>query len=290
MLVNLNDILLDAQKNNYAVGLFNTTDTDAIEGAIAAAEELKSPIILGTAEVLLPHGELQLIGPAMINMAKKASVPVAVHYDHGLTYERCVEALELGFSSVMYDCSTVSYEENVRKVKEMAKIAHTFGATIEGELGHVGDNEGSAEGNSHLADPSKFYTDPKMAKDFVTQTDIDALAIAIGTAHGAYTYTPKLDIERLKEIRNEIDTPLVLHGGSGLSDNDFKNCINSGITKINIFTDIYVAGKKAIMNASGDYHEIRAQKVQAIKETIMNKIMLFGSNGKVSPIVDNCTV
>lgn len=280
MLVNLNDILFDAQKNNYAVGLFNTTDTDAIEGAIAAAEELNSPIMLGTAEVLLPHGELQLIGPAMINMAKKASVPVAVHYDHGLTYERCVEALELGFSSVMYDCSTESYEENLKKVKEMTKIAHSFCATIEGELGHVGDNEGSAEGTSHLADPSKFYTDPKMAKDFSERTGIDALAVAIGTAHGAYTYTPKLDIKRLKEIRSEIDTPLVLHGGSGLSDNDFKNCINGGITKINIFTDIYVAGKNAIMNASGDYHEIRAQKVQAIKETIMNKIMLFGSNGK----------
>ena len=280
MLVNLNDILFDAQKNNYAVGLFNTTDTDAIEGAITAAEELNSPIMLGTAEVLLPHGELQLIGPAMINMAKKASVPVAVHYDHGLTYERCVEALELGFSSVMYDCSTESYEENLKKVKEMTKIAHSFGATIEGELGHVGDNEDSAEGTSHLADPSKFYTDPKMAKDFSERTGIDALAVAIGTAHGAYTYTPKLDIKRLKEIRSEIDTPLVLHGGSGLSDNDFKNCINGGITKINIFTDIYVAGKNAIMNASGDYHEIRAQKVQAIKETIMNKIMLFGSNGK----------
>lgn len=280
MLVNLKDMLKNAQKKHYAVGLFNTIDTDAIEGAITAAEELNSPIILGTAEVLLPQGELQLIGPAMINMAKKASVPVAIHYDHGLTYERCIEALELGFSSVMYDCSTVSYEENVRKVKEMAKIAHSFGATIEGELGHVGDNEGSAEGNSHLEDPSKYYTDPKMAEDFVTQTNIDALAVAIGTAHGAYTYTPKLDIERLKEIRNKIDTPLVLHGGSGLSDNDFKNCINGGITKINIFTDIYVAGKNAIMNASGDYNEIRARKVQAMKEAIMHKIMLFGSNGK----------
>ena len=280
MLVNLKEMLQNAQANHYAVGLFNTTDTDAIQGAIEAAEELRSPIMLGTAEVLLTHGELQLIGPAMINMAKKASVPVAIHYDHGLTYERCLEALELGFSSVMYDCSTVSYEENVQKVKEMAKIAHSFGATIEGELGHVGDNEGSAEGNSHLDDPSQFYTDPKMAKDFVTQTGIDALAIAIGTAHGAYTYTPKLDIERLKQIRNEIDTPLVLHGGSGLSDADFKNCINNGITKINIFTDIYTAGKNAILNPEGDYHEIRGRKVEAIKETIMNKIMLFGSNGK----------
>lgn len=281
MLVNLNDILLDAQKNKYAVGLFNTTDTDSIEGAISAAEELKSPIILGTAEVLLYYGELQLIGPSMINMAKKASVPVAVHFDHGLTFDRCVEALKLGFSSVMYDCSTESYEENLKKVKEMAEIAHSFGATIEGELGHVGDNEGSAEGSSHLADPSEFYTDPKIAKDFSQRTGIDALAVAIGTAHGTYTYTPKLDIKRLKEIRNEIDTPLVLHGGSGLSNENFKDCISNGITKVNIFTDIYVAAKKAMQEASGDYPEIRMRKVQAIKEVVMNKIMLFGSNGKI---------
>jgi len=280
MLVNLNDILIDAQKNKYAVGLFNTIDTDAIEAAISAAEELRSPIILGTAEILLPHGDLQLIGPSMINMAKNASVPVAIHYDHSLTFEKCIETLKLGFTSVMYDCSTDSYDENVNKLKEMAKIAYAFGATIEGELGHVGDNEGSAEGDSHLDDPSKYYTDPDMAKDFAERTNIDALAIAIGTAHGAYTCTPKLDIGRLKEISAKISTSLVLHGGSGLSNEDFKNCINNGITKINIFTDIYTAGKKAIENASGDYPEIRNKKVQAMKETIMNKIMLFGSNGK----------
>ncbi len=280
MLVNLNDILFDAQKNKYAVGLFNTTDTDMLESAISAAEELRSPIIIGTAEVLLPFGELQIIGPAMINVAKNASVPVVVHYDHGLTYERCLEALKLGFSSVMYDCSTDSYEDNVKRVKEMAEIAHSYGATIEGELGHVGDNEGSAEGDSHLDDPSKFYTEPGQAKAFVEQTGIDALAIAIGTAHGTYTCTPKLDIGRLKEIHGTIDTPLVLHGGSGLSDLDFKNCINGGISKINIFTDICVAGKNAMVGASGDYHEIRAEKMKAMKNEIMKKMMLFGSNGR----------
>lgn len=280
MLVNLNDVLYDAQKNNYAVGLFNATDTDMLEAAISAAEETRSPIIIGTAEVLLPYGELQVIGPALVNAAKNATVPVVVHYDHGLTYDRCLEALKIGFSSVMYDCSTDSYDENVKKVKDMAEIAHSYGATIEGELGHVGDNEGSEEGSSHLEDPSKYYTDPKQAKDFVEKTGVDALAVAIGTAHGAYTYTPKLDIERLKEIRNEIGTPLVLHGGSGLADNDFKNSINGGITKINIFTDICVAGRNAMVEADGTYHEIRAKKIEAMKQTIINKIMLFGSNGK----------
>lgn len=280
MLVNLNDILLDAQKKQYAVGLFNTIDTDAIEGAITAAEELRSPIILGTAEVLLCHGDLQLIGPAMVNMAKRASVPVAIHYDHGLTYEKCVEALKVGFTSVMYDCSMASYEENVRQVKEMADIAHSFGATIEGELGHVGDNADSMEGDSVVDDPSKFYTDPKEARDFVQRTGVDALAIAIGTAHGTYTCTPKLDIGRLKEIRKIIDTPLVLHGGSGLSEKDLKDCITNGITKVNIFTDLYASAEKAIKNCAGNYHDIRASKVESIRETVASKILLFGSNNK----------
>lgn len=280
MLVNLNNLLFDAQKNKYAVGLFNTIDTDAIEGAIFAAEQLRSPIILGTAEVLLCHGDLQLIGPAMINMAKKASVPVAIHYDHGLTYERCVEALEVGFTSVMYDCSTDSYENNIRKVKEMADIAHSFGATIEGELGHVGDNVDSMEGDSILEDPSKFYTDPNAAYDFIRKTGIDALAIAIGTAHGTYTCTPKLDIERLKEIRKTVDTPLVLHGGSGLPMADLKACITNGITKVNIFTDLYAGAEKAIKACSGNYHDIRASKVESIRNTVAEKILLFGSNGR----------
>lgn len=280
MLVNMNDILLNAQKGKYAVGLFNTTDTDALEAAIRAAEELRSPIILGTAEALLCHAELQLIGPAMINMAKRASVPVAIHYDHGLTYERCLEALELGFTSVMYDCSTDSYEDNVRKVREMVEIAHSFGATVEGELGHVGDNADSKEGISHCDDPSKFYTDPMMAKDFVERTGLDALAIAIGTAHGTYTCKPKLDVNRLKEIRNQIDTPLVLHGGSGLTTAELGDCIANGITKVNIFTDMYVAGKAAMADQSGDYHDVRARRVQAIQKVVMDKIMLFGSAGK----------
>lgn len=281
MLVNMNDMLKDAQKNGYSVGLFNTIDTDAIQAAISAAEEMKSPIIIGTAEILLPFGELQLIGPAMINMAKNASVPVAVHYDHGLTYERCMEALNLGFTSVMYDCSTDSYEDNIAKVSEMCRIAHSMGATVEGELGHVGDNEDSQEGDSHQEDPSKFYTDPKMAEDFVNRTNIDALAIAIGTAHGTYTCKPVLDIDRLREIRSVIDTPLVLHGGSGLTENDLKDCIRNGITKINICTDMYVAAEAAVKSAEGNYHHIRDAKVKAIKDVVIEKMKLFGSCNRV---------
>ena len=149
MLVNLNDVLKPAQKGKYAVGLFNAVNLELARGIIAAAEQTGSPVIMGTAEVLFPYGPLEEVSYYLLPMAKKAKVPVVIHLDHGLKKETCLKALELGFTSIMYDCSTDSYDENVRKVKEMADIAHSFGATIEGELGHVGDNEGSAEGSSH---------------------------------------------------------------------------------------------------------------------------------------------
>ena len=280
MLANLNDVLYDAQKNHYGVGLFNTTDTDMLEAVIAAAEELRSPVIIGTAEVLLPYGELQLIGPAMINMAKNATVPVVVHYDHGLTFDRCIEAIKLGFTSIMFDGSAGELAENLRATAEMVKIAHAWGVTVEGEIGHVGD----AINDDNATDD--MYTTPKEAKDFVEATGVDALAIAIGTAHGAYKTKPRLDIDRLQQIRNTIDTPLVLHGGSGLSDDDFKNTIKHGIAKVNIFTDLCVAGEEAVANNLGDksgfngYLTMRRNRVEAMKNAVKEKMILFGSDGR----------
>ena len=184
----------------------------------------------------------------------------------------------------MYDCSTDSYEDNVRKVKEMADIAHSYGATIEGELGHVGDNEGSAEGSSHLADPSKFFTDPKLAKDFVDKTGVDALAIAVGNAHGAYKLPPKLDFERIRTIARTVDVPLVLHGGSGLTDNDFRQAIKEGISKVNIFTDINVAAVEAEFKKFSSMDkgliDLIPAAVEAVKQESMKKMKLFSSNGK----------
>ncbi len=275
MLVNLNDVLRDAQKNHYGVGLFNTTDTDMLEAAISAAEELRSPIIIGTAEVLLPFGELQLIGPSIIAAAKRASVPVVVHYDHGLTFDRCMEALKLGFSSIMFDGSAGDVEENLKATREMVKIAHSMGVTVEGEIGHVGQAD---TGDNETDDR---YTTPEEAIAFVEATGVDALAIAIGTAHGAYKSKPKLDIARLQQIRAALDTPLVLHGGSGLSDDDFRNTIQNGIAKVNIFTDLCLAGENVMKNTKTEgYLNIRNEKVQAIKEAVMRKMMLFGSNGR----------
>ncbi len=266
------------------MGLFNTVNFEMARGVLAAAEAQKSPVIIGTAEILLPYGPLEELSEFLIPMAKKAAVPVVVHYDHGITFEKCIEALKLGFTSIMYDCSTDTYEQNVQKVKELTAIAHCFGATVEGELGHVGDNGGSAEGASILEDPSVFYTDPAQAKDYVEKTKIDALAIAVGTAHGAYKMKPKLDFERIAIIRSMVDVPLVLHGGSGLSDGDFKRSIEKGISKVNIFTDINVAASEAVKKAYADgmncMTDIIPYQVREIKEATESKMKLFGSNNR----------
>lgn len=284
MLVNMNEVLRPAKANKYAVGLFNAVNLELARGIINAAESTRSPVIMGTAEVLLPYGPLEEVSYYLIPMAKKASVPVVVHLDHGLSRDLCIKALELGFSSVMYDCSTDSYDDNVRKVKEMADIAHSYGATIEGELGHVGDNEGSAEGSSHLDDPSKYFTDPKLAKDFVEKTGVDALAIAVGNAHGAYKLPPKLDFERIRTIANTVDVPLVLHGGSGLTDNDFRQAIKEGISKVNIFTDINVAAVEAEFKKFSSMDkgliDLIPAAVEAVKQESMKKMKLFSSDGK----------
>lgn len=284
MLVNMNDVLIPAKKGKYAIGLFNAVNLELARGIIAAAESTGSPVIMGTAEVLFPYGPLEELSYYLIPMAKKANVPIVIHLDHGLKKETCIKALELGFSSIMYDCSTDTYDENVRKVREMAEIAHSYGATIEGELGHVGDNEGSFEGDSHTNDPSRFYTDPAQAKDFVEKTGVDALAIAVGTAHGAYKLPPKLDFERIRTIANTISVPLVLHGGSGLTDQDFKMAIREGISKVNIFTDINVAAVEAafrdFQSMNKGIIDLIPAAVEATKQEVIKKIELFGYNGK----------
>lgn len=277
MLVNLNEVLKKAQNEKYAVGLFNTTDTDMLQAVIEAAEESNSPVILGTAEVLLPYGELKLIAPSVIAAAKRAKVPVVVHYDHGLTFDRCIEALKLGFSSIMFDGSAKPYEQNIAETREMVKIAHAFGATVEGEIGHVGE---AAKEDNLLTD---MYTTPEEAKAYLDATGVDALAVAIGSAHGVYKKKPMLNIERLKEISGEVKVPLVLHGGSGLSDDDFKNTIRNGIAKVNIFTDLCLAGERAMKDGEEKklgYLETRNLKVDYIKEAVKHKMALFGSVNK----------
>ena len=275
MLANLNDVLKPARENHYAVGLFNTCSLEFAKGVIAAAEEVQSPVIIGTAEALLHLATLEEMADMLLPMADRAAVPVVVHLDHGLTAECCKKALELGFSSIMYDCSTDPYDVNVKKVAEMADLAHSYGATIEGELGHVGNNP--TEGTDN--DPSAFYTEPDQALDFVTKTGVDALAISVGTAHGAYKLPPKLDFDRIREIAGMMDTSLVLHGGSGLTDDDFRRSIQEGISKVNIFTDINMAAAKAAYDgyAAGGVllTDLQPQMVEAVKQATIRKMKVF---------------
>lgn len=280
MLVTLNEVLKDAQKNHYAVGLFNTVNLEMAKGVLAAATELNAPVIIGSAEVLLPYSTLEELASFLLPMAKKAKIPVVLHLDHGLTLDCVHKAIALGFSSVMYDCSTKSFNENCRDVSAMVEFAHSRGISVEAELGHVGANEGgAAEGGGD----GGVYTDPKEAQVFAEMTGVDALAVAVGTAHGAYKSKPKLDFERLKEIRRIVSTPLVLHGGSGLSDDDFRRAIECGIAKVNIFTDINSA---SALSAFEHYHkgagmtDMMPDIVKAIKSATMEKMRLFGCDGK----------
>ncbi len=256
MLVNMNEILLPAKEGGYGVGFFNAVNVEMARAIIETAQELRAPVMVGTAEVLLPAMALERVAEYLIPMAKKASVPVCVHYDHGLTFEKCMEALKLDFTSVMYDCSTDSYEENVEKVAEMVKICHAMGVTVEGELGHVGDNAGAGK----LENPSDYFTDPDTAADFVTRTGVDALAVAVGNA-------------------------LVLHGGSGLSDQDFQRAVKLGVSKVNIFTDIDKAGKRGVEAgiAAGEktMMGLIPYEITEMKKVVREKMLLFGSDGRV---------
>ena len=247
---------------------------------IETAEELRAPVMVGTAEILLPAMSLERVAEYLIPMARKASVPVCVHYDHGLTFEKCMEALELGFTSVMYDCSTEAYEVNIDKVAEMVRICHAKGVTVEGELGHVGDNEGTGK----LENPEDYFTNPDTAVDFVSRTGIDSLAVAVGNAHGDYKFPPKLDFDRIETISRKTGLPLVLHGGSGLSDSDFRTAVQRGICKVNIFTDIDKAGKAGIEEglAAGatSMMGLIPYEIEAMKKVVRNKMELFGSVGR----------
>ncbi len=280
MLVNMNDVLLPAKEKRYGVGFFNAVNVEMARAIIETAEELRAPVMVGTAEVLLPAMPLEHVAEYLLPMARRASVPVCVHYDHGLTFGKCMEALKLGFTSVMFDCSTEDYGTNAAKVAEMVRICHGMGATEEGELGHVGDNEGAGK----LENPSDYFTAPGIAADFVRRTGIDSLAVAVGNAHGDYKFPPKLDFDRIAAISEQTGIPLVLHGGSGLSDTDFRTAVQKGICKVNIFTDIDKAGKagleEGLAAGAGSMTALIPYEIEAMKRVVRNKIVLFGSVGK----------
>ncbi|MCL6459818.1 MAG: class II fructose-bisphosphate aldolase [Gorillibacterium sp.] len=280
-LVTLKELMKDAQRNHYAVGMFNTLNLEMIKSVIRAAEEQHSPAIIAVAEVHAPFNPLSLIGPIMVKAAREAKVQIAVHLDHGLSAAAIKEALELGFTSVMYDGSTLDYEDNIAWTQQVVEWARTTGASVEAELGHVGGGEAGTAEENHEA----FYTDVEQSYDFVSRTGCDALAVAIGTVHGVYRSEPRLDIGRLRDIHAKIQLPIVLHGGSGLKETDFRNCIEHGVSKINICTDMFIGMmneiRKVADSGSINYTEVITATEAAVAEVVKQKMTLFGSNGRV---------
>ena len=230
MLVNMRDLLADARVGGYAVGSFSVANMEMVLGVLQAAEELRAPVILQIAEVRLRQSPLELIGPLMVAAARQASVPVAVHFDHGKTEKKIGQALELGFTSVMFDGSHLPLDENIAETCRIIEMARPYGAAVEAEIGCVG---GSEDGSEEIA---MHCTDPADAVRFEQETGVDALAIAIGNAHGNYKATPKLRFDILAQVAEDTHTPLVLHGGTGISPEDFRRCAQTGIQKINIAT------------------------------------------------------
>ncbi len=279
MLVTLHEILSDANERHYAVGAFNCLSLENVMGALEAAEELRSPIILQLAEVQFPEAPMELMAPLFLEAAKRSSVPVCVHLDHGQSLETCVKAIRLGFTSVMFDGAGLPFDDNVRMSKEVTRIAKAAGVDVEAELGKVGD-----AGDS-MAD---VFTDVGESVRFVEETGIDALAIAIGNQHGHYVHTPQLNIQRLIEIHDAVGLPLVLHGGSGTSIEDFKACIRNGICKINVATAIQRGVMKRIkerlaQNPDEEYIPLKKVMTEASREVVTEHILLFKDPYPTSP-------
>ncbi len=273
-LVTMKKLLEQAGKENRGVGAFSVGNMEMVKGAVWAAEELDTPIILQIAEVRLPHSPLALMGPMMVQAAKEAKVDVAVHLDHGLTMETVKKALELGFTSVMYDSSTYPFEENMARTREVVEIAKKYGATVEAELGLVG---GSEDGS---CDHGIRCTDPEDAKVFCENTGIDALAVAIGNAHGNYPVAPTLAFDVLEEIDQKTEIPLVLHGGSGITDEDFRRAISLGIVRVNIATASFNQLTKRAeeyfrTEGAHNYFKLNEAMVQGTYENVRHHIEVF---------------
>lgn len=284
MLVTLKEILAMAEEKNIAVGAFNAANLESLQANIAAAEECGVPLILQFAQCHEEWIPLSLIGPLMVDFAKKATVPVCVHLDHGETLEYLQQALKIGFTGIMYDGSTLPYEENLANTKKAVAMAQAFGASVEAELGSMGKRESGAGDGSGEEDDTKIYTDPIQAKSFVEETRIDALACSFGTTHGIYLKQPKLDFDVVREVRRQTgNIPVVMHGGSGVSDEDFKKAIDAGVRKINYFTYMDKAGGNAVKayvesvkeNEPLFYSSVISAARAGMKENVMAAMKVF---------------
>lgn len=280
-LVNVSVLLKDALQRGYAVGSFNMVGFEFLNGILEAAEEENSPVILNIAEVHLPHMQVEQFVPAALHSAQRAGVPVAVHLDHGLHFDTVIKAIRWGFSSVMYDGSAGSFEENLETTKLVTRIAKPIGVSVEAEVGKVG---GAEAGSGAVLIPEKNYTDPDLALRFVKETGIDVLAVSVGNAHGFYKTPPKLDFERIRKVMELVGIPLALHGGSGIPDESFTRAIRLGVAKINYFTAMTFAAasriKEFVKTDPMGYEWIALEAKKAIKDVVKERMRVFGSSGR----------
>lgn len=276
-LVTTKELLLDAQKNGYAVGAFNVENMEMVQAVVAAAEELRSPVIMQTTPSTLKYADVDYFYANVAAAAKKASVPVVMHLDHGSSFDLAMKAFRAGYTSIMIDGSHSVFEENIAITKAVVDVCHAGNVPVEAELGKVGGKEDDLDGGNG------GYTEPEEAAEFVEKTGIDSLAVAIGTAHGVYKGIPKLDVERLSQIREVVSIPLVLHGTSGVPDEAVKECIRRGICKVNYATDLriaFTAGVKEVLEANPDtidpkkYNAVGREKV---KEYVKSRMQVCGS-------------
>lgn len=280
------EMLSRAKEGGYAVGAFNAENMEMAMAIVAAAEEMRAPVMIQTTPSTVGYAGLDLYYANVRALAERASVPVALHLDHGNSFELAEKAILTGYSSVMIDGSHEPFEENISLTRRVVAVAHPKGIPVEAELGKVGGKEDSLDGGA-----SNAYTDPADAVEFVRRTSVDSLAVAIGTAHGIYKGTPILDVERLKAIRRALEDaglslPLVLHGASGLTDGSVRECIKEGICKVNFATELriaYTAGVREVLSADAEVFDPKkyGKKAMAnVKETVKARINVCGCNGK----------
>ena len=278
MLCSLKEVIEIGKKKNIAIGAFNCPNSEALFAIIEAAEQLDVPVIISHAQLHENVAPLDLIGPIMVAAAKASKAKICVHLDHGEDYDYCKRAIELGFSSVMIDCSTKSYEENIAQTRKVVDFAHAHGVDVEAELGAMPNRESG--GKISEKEKNDIYTKVELVPDFVNRTKIDALAIAFGTAHGIYKVKPVLNFDIISNVRKVSDIPLVMHGGSGISDDQYREVIRRGINKINYYTymayDGYDAAKSFIKeHESAPYHELAFVAKERMKQNIIRTIKVF---------------
>ncbi len=279
-LVTSEKMLKDAQAGGYAVGAFNVENMEMVKAVIAAAEELRAPVMLQTTPSTIKYASLAMYAGMVKAEAEKATVPVCLHLDHGSSYDLAVQAVKAGYTSVMIDGSKLDFEGNVEVSKRVADVGKAVNIPVEAELGKVGGKEDELEAEADT------NTDPQEAKEFVERTGITSLAVAIGTAHGFYVGTPVLDKERLSEIREVVDIPLVLHGASGLTDEDVKDCVKRGICKVNFATELRAAYTKAVRELLSADEKVFDPKalgkvgMAAVTELVKGRMKVCGCDGK----------